>query len=73
LEKRAFRKRYFFLLKSYIRDEEEAPLAAAAELGRKLFQADIPIEDIVEVHEGALSVLAKEFPEVKLLETADRC
>jgi len=69
---KVLRDRYYSLLKGYCSDGQEAPLNEAAELGRALWQADIPIEDIVEIHEHALSMLAKEFPQMKLLETAAR-
>ncbi len=62
--------RYFRLLKSYVMGPKEEHLAAAAELGRELVTADVPEEDVAEIHEKALRLLAQESPDMTLEDVA---
>ncbi len=64
------RDRYFELLKNHVTSPAEEHLAAIAELGRLLVQIDVPPEDITEIHEEAVLRLAREFPQMTLLEIA---
>jgi signal transduction histidine kinase len=64
MAKQSVRDRYFELLKAYVVTQDEAPLAAAADLGRELVHADFPPEEIGEVHEAAIQRLAQESPHV---------
>jgi PAS domain S-box-containing protein len=45
---------------------QEEQLVAAAELGRELVLADVPPEEVVEMHQEALSRLAQELPDLTL-------
>ncbi len=58
--------RYHALVKAYIAQPGEAPLAATAELGRKLVRADVPIEEIGELQELTLERLARDLPDSAL-------
>jgi len=58
--------RYFRILKSYVMGPEEEHLVAASELGSELVAADVPEEDVAEIHEKALRLLAQESPDMTL-------
>lgn len=62
--------KYFEIIKSYIADSHERHLVAAAELGRMLVEANIPTEEIAELHAQALHRLAQISPDLKLLDAA---
>jgi hypothetical protein len=62
--------RYFRLLKSYVMQPEEEHLAATGELGRELVMADVPEEDVAEIHEKAVHRLAEESPQMPLRHAA---
>ncbi len=62
------RDKYFDLLSAYIDKPEEQWLMSAAQLGRELVLANFQPEDIVEIHEAALSRLAKQNPDMTLLD-----
>lgn len=62
------RDKYFDLLSAYIDRPEEELLMSAAQLGRALVLADFQPEDIVEIHEAALSRLAQQNPDMTLLD-----
>ncbi|RLB27509.1 MAG: hypothetical protein DRH11_18560, partial [Deltaproteobacteria bacterium] len=48
-------KKYCRVLMEYVADPDEKHLVSAADLGRELVLARIPLEEIVEMHEQALS------------------
>ncbi len=52
------------LLQAYMSQPEEEPLALAGTLGRELLVADIPLEEVVELHEQALSRMAQQSPDL---------
>ena len=60
--------KYFGLLKTHIARPEEEQLAEAAGLGRELVLADVPPEEIGEIHEEALKRLAEERPDAQVLD-----
>jgi light-regulated signal transduction histidine kinase (bacteriophytochrome) len=70
VRERRIQERYFEILRNYVARQGEEDLFAAAELGRKLMLADVPPEDIVELHEDALRRLADESPSMILLDVA---
>ena len=70
LEKRIGDK-YYSLLQSHFVSPHEDHLAQAADLGRELVQADIPPEEIAELHEDAVRWLGAKFPETKLIAAAN--
>ncbi|MFQ5602497.1 MAG: ATP-binding protein [bacterium] len=59
---------YYQILKSYVSHPEETHLASAGKLGKTLVQNQIPHENIVELHEKALSRLVHELPPARLPE-----
>ena len=61
------RDKYYSLLRSHFVNPQEEYLAQAAELGRELVMANIPPEEIAELHEDAIQRLGAEFPEAKLI------
>jgi PAS domain S-box-containing protein len=65
------RDKYFNLLRSHFANPQEDYLAQAAELGRELVMANIPPEEIAELHEDALQRLGAEFPDAKLIGAAN--
>lgn len=67
---RSTRDMYYRLLRAHISEPGEAHLAAARELGRELAVADVPPEEIAEVHEESIQQLILELPEATLLDTA---
>ena len=71
IDKKTIRDTYFSLLKAHLSNPQEEYLARAAELGRELVIANIPPEDVGEMHEDALQRLGKEFTEAKLIDTAN--
>lgn len=70
LEKR-IRDGYYSLLQLHFVSPREDHLAQAAELGRELVMANIPPEEIAEMHEDAIRRLGAEFPETKLIAAAN--
>jgi len=64
--------KYFALLKGYLDEGTEKYLLEAADLARELLVADVPTEEIAELHEGALGRLADKNPAVEALETMRR-
>lgn len=57
---------YFDVLKAYVASPDETLLLMAADLGRELVRADIPPEEMTEIHEDALYRLALEYPDITL-------
>ena len=68
----SYQDRYFVLLQDYMSRPEEESLASAAALGRELLVADIPLEEVVELHEKALSHMAQQAPDLTLLDVSRR-
>ncbi len=58
--------RYYSLVKAYVAQPSEAPLAATAELGSELVRADVPIEEIGELQGRTLERLARDLPDKTL-------
>lgn len=71
IDKKTIRDAYFSLLKAHLSNPQEEYLAMAAELGRELVIANIPPEDVGEMHEDALQRLGKEFTEATLIGKAN--
>ena len=65
------RDKYYGLLRSHFANPQEDYLAQAADLGRALVRANIPPEEIAELHEDAIQRLGTEFPEAKLIGAAN--
>ncbi len=65
-----FKDAYASVLKSYVESREEGHLVQVAELGREMVRASVPSEEIAEIHEAAIHLLAEEFPDKTLLESA---
>jgi two-component sensor histidine kinase len=63
--------KYYSLLQSHFTSPHEDHLAQAAEFGRELVVANIPPEEIAELHEDAVRRLGAEFPETKLIAAAN--
>ncbi len=57
----SIQEKYVVLLRAHIAEPAEQHLAAAADLGRQLLLADVPIEDVVEMHQKALVELDEEL------------
>jgi len=64
----AIQEEYVVLLRAHIDEPAEQYLAAAADLGRELLLADVPIEDVVEMHQKALAELDEELSDVSSAE-----
>ena len=52
--------RYFVALRSYLHNPEERHLFAVSELGREMVLADIPYEEVGELHHQALERIRKQ-------------
>ena len=63
--------KYYGLLRAHFANPQEDYLAMAAELGRALVKANIPPEEIAELHENAIQRLGVEFPDTKLIGAAN--
>lgn len=50
----------------------ETALAEAAELGREMMRAEIPLEEVSEIHHDALVALAQAHPQLLLAKVANR-
>ena len=70
MAEQSIEERYFRLLKAYVIESDEKYLAEAGELGRELVMAGIPEEDVAEVHEKAILLLAEESPNMTLRHVA---
>jgi len=57
----AIKEEYIVLLRAHIHKPTEEYLAGAAGLGRKLMRADVPIEDVVAIHQEVLADLDQEL------------
>jgi DNA-binding NtrC family response regulator len=55
--------RYYDLVKAYVAHPSESPLALAAELGRELVQAKVPIEELGELQERTRERLVRDLPD----------
>jgi signal transduction histidine kinase len=68
--------RYAQLLQRAVLDEDplvvETALAEAAALGREMMRAEIPLEEVSEIHHEALVALAQAHPQVPLTQVANR-
>ena len=65
------RDKYYSLLRSHFANQQEEYLAQASELGKALVMANIPPEEIAELHEDAIQRLGSEFPDAKLIGAAN--
>ncbi|MCQ1534381.1 PAS domain-containing sensor histidine kinase [Methanosarcina sp. KYL-1] len=63
-----FKQKYYELLKDYFEDPDERYLFEIEDLGREMVLENIPPEDIAEIHEEAISRLAEDYPDLKLVE-----
>ncbi len=72
MKEQAIKNKYFNLLAAYVTGPEESYLLEAADLGRELALSDVPPEEIAELHEQALERLAREQPDMTLLDAARR-
>ena len=61
---------YSQLLAGHVEQPSERYLAEAADLGKQLVQTGIPVEAVVEIHEGALASLARARPGLALKDAA---
>ncbi len=68
----SYQDKYFVLLQSYVNHPTEEALASTANLGRELLSANVPLEEVVELHEQALSHMAKQSPNLTLLDASRR-
>ncbi len=66
----AIRDRYFSLFRTCLAGSEETELSEAAELGRDLMLARVPLGEIAKMHEEVLLRLANEAPEMTLPDAA---
>ncbi len=69
MAKKSISKKYYNLLMAYVAAGEEKYLLEAAELGRELVTMEIPPEEIAEMHEKALVLLAEEAPDMTIIES----
>ncbi len=68
----AIKEKYVALLKAHIHEPTKKHLAAAADLGWKLIGADVPIEDVAQMHQEALIRVDKDIATVGAREVIDR-
>jgi len=65
-----FRTEYTSILRAFLESQQEQYLLKAADLGRQLVLANVPPEDIAEIHEHAVHTIAGESPDKTLLDSA---
>ncbi len=63
---------YCALLHSYVNSPNEEALASTATLGRELLMANVALEEVVELHEKALDHMARQAPDLTLLDVNRR-
>ncbi len=68
----AIKEEYAALLRAHVDEPSEEYLAAAADLGWKLIGADVPIEDVVQMHQEALIRVDEDIATVRAREVIDR-
>jgi len=61
---------YFEALNAYVGNPAEEHLAAIAKLGRQLVLADVPPEEVAQIHQPAVGRVARERPSLTLAEMA---
>ena len=61
---------YYDILKSYAESGEEQFLLESEQLGARLLKNEVPPEEIGEIHEDAIALLAQEYPDLTLKEAA---
>jgi len=66
----AFKDRYTSIVEGFVRTGREQHLADAAELGRDLVRANVPPEDVGEIHAAAVSKLAAQSADRTAAESA---
>ncbi len=66
MKKQSIEEAYCELLTRYVDHPHEEALASVADLGRELVLADVPPEDIGEMHAEAVRRMAQEFPDTAL-------
>ncbi|WP_319509069.1 ATP-binding protein [uncultured Methanolobus sp.] len=64
-----FKERYYQILKGYVTTREEKYLMRSEDLGYELVRFNVPPEDIVELHEVAISRLATDLPAKSMMES----
>lgn len=68
MDRQSVQDEYYELLRSHVLEPREEALARAADLGRRLVQADIPAEEIAELHGEAMTRLAEKLADGDLRE-----
>ncbi len=68
----SYEDQYTALLQVYVDNPTEAVLASTATLGRELLLANVPLEDVVELHEKALNHMAEQAPDLTLFDVSRR-
>lgn len=69
----SIRHKYFELVQAHFDAPHEGYLLAAADLGQELVQADVPPDEIGEMHEEALRRLAAQHPQLSLVDSVRLC
>jgi len=69
--KQSIEDHYYVLVRTYLSEPTEVHLAAVADLGREMVSLAVPAEEVGEIHQNALTLLAKEFPEKTLPDFID--
>jgi len=67
-----FQDEYTAVLRNFFESQDEQQLLKAAELGRKLVQSNVPLEDIAEYHQQAIDRLAESAPDEPVIEGHQR-
>ncbi len=69
ITKTEFNDRYYEILKGYVETHEEIYLMRSEDLGYELVKFNIPPEDIIELHETAVSRLTSELAPKRMIES----
>ena len=72
MDERAAEAAYEEIVRGYIQDEDETLLYQAAQLGRELLEAQVPLETVVEMHAGVLEALNRDLPPAELTEVTSQ-
>ncbi|TGC09837.1 ATP-binding protein [Methanolobus halotolerans] len=69
ITKTEFKDRYYKILRGYVETHEEKYLMRSEDLGYELVKFNVPPEDIIELHETAVSRLTTELPPKRMMES----
>lgn len=72
METNRLTERFCLLFREFVVSPDETRLAEASEIGERLVRSDVPPEEIADLFDAAIRMLAEDLPDVRLRDIADR-